>query len=342
MSFEALAALDDVQPPSSNVYLLLFLLASYAGPDGACFVSQETLAARAKLSVRCVRDNLRVAEDAGLIRQVERRRRDGSRTSNSIRLTFYEPKVSPEAEARKPRARKADLLDVVQQPAMVAGSQPANGDTDNRQMTTTQPAMVAGPTTFEPVTTNQECSDEHSQRERAQEPDGYALAHDAYPISGLKRTRDPAAREAWRTAVANGGANGEARLLGAVKAFAADPDLQRGDFGAPGLHTWLTDARYLAWLPADAASAMASALPPLPDLPPCPSDWLGQLAAEFGTAFAGTYAPAGWCEAARQLVTRTAYARDKLRRDCAAWLAARDLTVICAADLAGAQPPSGS
>jgi len=37
--------------------------------------------------------------------------------------------------------------------------------------------------------------------------------------------------------------------MAAVKACAADPEIARGDYGWPGLHSWLSEERWRAWAP---------------------------------------------------------------------------------------------
>ncbi|QGY01851.1 helix-turn-helix domain-containing protein [Methylobacterium mesophilicum SR1.6/6] len=54
--------------------------------DGNCFPSQERLAKATRYSVRAVRNSLAWLEDAGFLRREERRRQDGSRTSDRIFL----------------------------------------------------------------------------------------------------------------------------------------------------------------------------------------------------------------------------------------------------------------
>lgn len=118
-----------VEAPGASALLLLFILAEYAGPDGCCFPSQDTLSARSCLSVRAVRDNLKLLEEAGLISQERRTRRDGTRTSNLVRLLYYAPEEPP---------------------AKSAGCQ-GSRSSSQRQSTLRQPAAGAGLTSFDQV-----------------------------------------------------------------------------------------------------------------------------------------------------------------------------------------------
>jgi hypothetical protein len=149
MSFEALASIRHIDAPGASATLLLFILAEYAGPDGCCWPSQATLSDRSKLSVRAVRENLRLLEDAGLIVQERRNRKDGTRCSNRIRLTFYAPEQAADIAASDGATPK--IAGGHDQAADTAAS--LGDDTlDQRRQTTSQPAPAAGLTTFEPVT----------------------------------------------------------------------------------------------------------------------------------------------------------------------------------------------
>lgn len=314
MSFEALAQLRDVAPPSSSALLLLFILAEYAGPDGLCFPSQETLSERSKLSVRAVRDNLRLLVDAGLIATARRCRKDGTRTSDEIRLAYYVPEQAPDT-GRSPRRRKA------QPPADSAGGDMAgkpNGDSaldendyrqippvDNRQITSRQPAMVAGLTSFEPVSEPITC--------RARELDEIqSRIEAAYPAKGIGFSNTHAVRlalEALDQAEVD-----LAALPAAAARYAADPILAKREYGPVKLERWLGEGRYRGWLGEGTSSAAG---------PPAASGavWAGPAALRAALAGrAGGEAPltttldvAGWDAATRTITPRTTFARDRLR-----------------------------
>ncbi len=68
----------------------LVTAAQYANEDGVCWVSQETLSADMDMGLSTVRRHLKhLEEDAKLIRRIERRRKDGTRTSDLIQLLGY-------------------------------------------------------------------------------------------------------------------------------------------------------------------------------------------------------------------------------------------------------------
>ncbi len=172
MSFAALAAIRDVTPPSSSALLLLFVLAEYAGADGSCFPSQETLAERSKLSVRAVRDNMMLLMKAGLISIERRHRKDGTRTSNKVQLIYYTPEeAGPRPiKQRKPRANSAGSQNHQKpndQRDLLENSHRQISPVVQRQLTPRLPAMVAGLSTFEPVSEpiTQDASDFEDFRE---------------------------------------------------------------------------------------------------------------------------------------------------------------------------------
>ena len=150
----------------------------------------------------------------------------------------------------------------------------------------------------------------------------------AYPESGAKRTD-------WRAALAafDGAAGLVAaeRLIGAAERFAADPDLAKGDFGAPAAERWLAGERWRPFLPPKGAAARTVAATPSPW--PTPPDALRRsFAAKHGDALAASYFPVGHLPERRLLVARTGTARDWLRANAADWLTAEGLSVCSAAE----------
>lgn len=95
--------------PSEKVVLLA--LADYANDEGYCFPGQVSIATKADLSERTVRDTLKRLEDAGLLEITERRRDDGYRTSNGYRLLTSPAEVAGDqispAESRQSHRQTA-------------------------------------------------------------------------------------------------------------------------------------------------------------------------------------------------------------------------------------------
>lgn len=94
MSYHLAAWAMDVDVPPREK-LMLILIASHANDDGECFPSQTTLAYRSGLSRRTVLRSLAELEERGVINRRQRRRPDGSRSSDTIRLNVHGAPVRP-------------------------------------------------------------------------------------------------------------------------------------------------------------------------------------------------------------------------------------------------------
>ncbi len=94
MSYHLAAWAMDVDVPPREK-LMLILIASHANDDGECFPSQTTLAYRSGLSRRTVLRSLAELEERGVITRRQRRRPDGSRSSDTIRLNVHGAPVRP-------------------------------------------------------------------------------------------------------------------------------------------------------------------------------------------------------------------------------------------------------
>ena len=81
-------ALDQIRSPDlkASAKAVAFALLTRAGQKLLCFPSIKTIAQDAGLSIRCVRSCLRLLEEAKIITTIERRRNDGSHTSNVYRI----------------------------------------------------------------------------------------------------------------------------------------------------------------------------------------------------------------------------------------------------------------
>lgn len=121
MSIQAVAWAIDQKTGSAAGKVVLLCLANYADEEGKCWPSQETIAAETELSERSVREWLQKLEEVGLLSREKRRRDDGYRASDLIRLAFKN------------------------QPAKSAGKVQSH-----RQLAPTLPEPVAAPTSFEP------------------------------------------------------------------------------------------------------------------------------------------------------------------------------------------------
>lgn len=156
---------------------VLLVIANYAGPDGACYPGQETIARQACCSVKSVERALAVFEERGWITRQHRQRRDGSRTSDLIHFSIA------------PNPEPLDQPDTVS-PRRKPTRQPVQS---NPTPCPIQPDTVSGLTTFEPLG---EPLGEVVCVERASLDGGFERFWSAYPVKVAK----PAARKAFAKA----------------------------------------------------------------------------------------------------------------------------------------------
>jgi len=89
MSFQAMALAMRVKGLTTSEKLTLLMLANYADERLTCFPSQRTLSEDTGLSDKWLRQVLSSLESRGIIARQERRRDDGSRSSDLIRLIGF-------------------------------------------------------------------------------------------------------------------------------------------------------------------------------------------------------------------------------------------------------------
>lgn len=94
MSIKAILWAVNYSDVSASEKLVLLILANYADPHGISWPSQRTLKKKSGLAERSVRRILAQMESRGVIRRFERRRSNGSRTSDLILLEAF-PDRSP-------------------------------------------------------------------------------------------------------------------------------------------------------------------------------------------------------------------------------------------------------
>ena len=94
MSFHLMAWATNVDVPPREK-LVLIMLAEYANESGECFPSQAALAHRTGFSKRTIMRSLSDMEDLGVILRQERRRADGTRTSDTIVLNVLGAPILP-------------------------------------------------------------------------------------------------------------------------------------------------------------------------------------------------------------------------------------------------------
>jgi DNA-binding transcriptional ArsR family regulator len=92
--------------PNPGQKFTLVTAAQYCNDQGICWVGQETLAEDMSMSARSVRTHLGKLEEQGLIVRRERRRRDGTRSSDLIELVGFNRKISPVEDASTGNSRQ--------------------------------------------------------------------------------------------------------------------------------------------------------------------------------------------------------------------------------------------
>ncbi|MEM5501834.1 helix-turn-helix domain-containing protein [Ahrensia kielensis] len=90
MSIQAVAWAISQKVGSPTGKVLLICLANYADEEGLCWPSQKTIAAETELSDRSTILWLKKLEECGYIQRERRHRRDGSRTTDHIRLQLQQ------------------------------------------------------------------------------------------------------------------------------------------------------------------------------------------------------------------------------------------------------------
>jgi hypothetical protein len=94
MSIHAMSWAWTQNPGSSGAKLVLLALADTANDDGTCWPGQKRIAEKVCLSERAVRDSIAKLVEIGLLRVEERRRADGTKTSNLYVLAIADQRKS--------------------------------------------------------------------------------------------------------------------------------------------------------------------------------------------------------------------------------------------------------
>jgi hypothetical protein len=285
---------DDLVDLDAEATIIVGKLAAFADEECCGWAKVETLAKAARCSTRTAQYRLRLLIERGYIRDTGRthRLKDSTR---SVPIYLVGPLVDDaEIEADRAGSMGADAAPI-----------PAHG-------CKTSGAMGAACCTPKEPRDPSESSAELSTG--AREAD-FVRLEVAYPRAGLGFSDQGMARRAWRDLV-GGGTSAEA-LVEAAARYAADPLLKRRDFGPVGLHRWLSEGRYRAWLPdvggetarglagGEAAEAGTRAACVLP------AELAAQLADVMAEA-APYLVKASWCEADRIIRAATSIARDRL------------------------------
>lgn len=131
---------------------VLVAIAEFANEKGECWASQDTLAEMCDMEPRTVRTQLAHLEKLGFIERTERRRKDGTRSSDVLVL-------QAPADRLKPPTRQRPAQPETDQPENFSAGdhQPENGGAStgkllqhNRKTATDQPENFSGLYTYEP------------------------------------------------------------------------------------------------------------------------------------------------------------------------------------------------
>lgn len=215
--------------------------------DWRCFPSVGYLVDRTELGRATVERHLRYLDAEGWISRRRQVRPDGK-----LGIFHYTLHRDPEVRTHLKAERSGECPALKMsggdgaEPALILDAASAQNDVE--------PALILS--AQEPL---EEPLGEPSDA-GAREPgdDGFEKALSAWPDSGQKRTKLPQARSAWALRSSEIGGD---RMLAAVQRCATDPDIAAGDFGWPGLHTWLSDERFRFYLPGDNVGTIP-AVPP--------------------------------------------------------------------------------
>ncbi|TAL34947.1 MAG: helix-turn-helix domain-containing protein [Phenylobacterium sp.] len=296
--FDDLDQFDGLPPDEigCSALLVLYVLAEYAGADGYAFPSQKTLAKRCRLHDRTVRGILLALERWGLIERQPRIRKDGTWTSDRIRLAYYQPEQQPDSDCSPAGLRPAGGLPRQRGASPKASNQRASGPPDQRASGTDPAGLTPDPTTFEPVTETIT-----SPRKRELDAD-FETWWEIYP----RKTEKRAARELFEAAIRRHGATVD-ELLSAAQRYAIEVhgrDLSM----VKNPTTWL---QRQCWFPEAEAAVLSSpeGFPgPEFDLPPRVVSDLFAAAPDVGACLHG----ATWREEDRTIVTVRRWGADEL------------------------------
>lgn len=97
MSFQGQNAARDLPGLRAAEKLVLIIIGSYADPQNQCFMSQETIANEAGLTVRTVHTMMKKFEAKGLLKRKPRYSR-GSRSTDLVTLLFIPERIASTKE----------------------------------------------------------------------------------------------------------------------------------------------------------------------------------------------------------------------------------------------------
>lgn len=270
--------------PSMIAKAVLICLADYADAEGVAWPAVPSLAKEVQVSDRTVQRALRSLEKEGLLTKEDRTRKDGGQTSNGYRLALT---VLTPGDNLSPAPRQ----DVTPPVTLLS---PANDPQENHLP-----------------------SDEGKKRARSKTKPSPSLSPEAAAIwdaaPRIARQRSSQDEVAVALLAAVGRGHDPARVLAGVKAAYASTVFEGQH--AKGVHRLIEHDRWASFL--DEPSQPSEA--PVFDGPP---ELRESVVAEHGEKFARAWVDTcRWVQADRTLIARNAFAKSRIERDLAAWLA---------------------
>lgn len=342
MSGEALGWAKRQTAPTRGCKTILICMADYASKEGFAFPKLSSLAVETQLAERHVRRSLGHLCEAGLLREYHV---VCSRTGRTRTRLYWFPirSAEPEAGSVEQWALDNGARVVPADEAALVWRRGKRSEVSRMSPSPGEAASVAGVPLVEdsgvprgrthesplkPLPEQKRSDDLFSDAHYA-ETALFEAALAAYPESGLKWTDEGKAREAWDASVKLVG-RGE-RLLGAVRAMAADPALKGLSWGSCSLQRWLSEKRWRAWLAqADRLGADGARPGGVADgraIWPGPVEIRDAMIAQLGLAAVQSYLDtAGWDEVGGRILTRFAIGADRLNGEAGPLLRALNIT----------------
>jgi hypothetical protein len=295
MSVQALSCAMAIRGVSASEKLLLLVLANFADEGMACWPSHKRLADDTGLSQRSVLSLLKALEEKRFITRAERKRPDGSRTSDKITLHFSGEVISPRGETA---AGGGEISDTgVGKPTAGGGE------------------IISPLTTFEPTT------EPKDEPRRADPRDLAKTIWELQPkLNGKRRSTQPDVHRAL-TAALKRGADGD-EIVNACRGYYALPASRKqgGEF-AMGAERLLQADRWREFEPA--APVVLAPAQLFPD-----AEIRAAVIGIKGEAWAASWLdPCSWEPERRVIVPRNGLAAQRLRSEVMRVLQARHATI---------------
>jgi DNA-binding transcriptional MocR family regulator len=296
-------AFDSGLPPGQRFVLVVLGDAGsdHSGEDWSCFPSVKAIMEMTGFGRSTVERHLSWLWSEGWISREPRLRADGTLGINDYVL-HREPE---RREALKSERAGVDRTPGSRRegPLKSRGPDPSNRGDMSPQIEGSDTLKSRGQEpSLEPLL-------EPSLRAREPGDDGFDEACTFWPLKGRRFTKWPAARAAWALARQHETAE---RLRAAILACANDPTRLKGDYGWPGLDSFLRDETWRGYLPEALATATPQAA--VRSGFAGPVEIRAAVVAERDEGFAGSYLDrASWCAVTQTVTAANGVAFDRLK-----------------------------